>query len=240
LRTLRIEAHQLTKAEADLLVREFSGQIKPAKPLTAKELEPEPRPPLRIRKKLTVVGSAKEHTAEIKAGHPCLFIPATVAFGTGEHATTATCLRLLVDIARTLPPGWEALDLGTGSGILALAAKLLGAGRVEAADFDATAIRVARENAKANSIRGIVFRRFDVTQWQPSRTWPLVLANVYGPILIEAAPRIASAVAKGGHLILSGILREQTDSVLAAFRAQGLRLLRRVAKGKWVTCLAGK
>lgn len=238
LRTLRLEAHQLTKAEADLLVREFSGQVKPAKPLTAADLEPVPRPPLKIRGRLTVVGSEKDHAAEIAAGRPCLYIPATVAFGTGEHATTATCLRLLVDLARELPPGWEALDLGTGSGILGFAAKLLGAGRVEAADFDATALRVARENAKTNHIRGVVFRRFDVTKWLPDRTWPLVLANVYGPILIESAPRIAKAIAPGGHLILSGILREQAPAVIAAFKKQGLRLLKQVAKGKWVTCLA--
>ena len=240
MRSLRIEAHQLTKAEADLLVKEFSGEAFPAKPLTSKELEPEPRAPLRVRGKFSVVGTAEERVAELAAGRACLFIPATVAFGTGDHATTSTCLRLLVDLAASLQTGWEALDLGTGSGILGLAARLLGAGQVEAADFDATALRVARENAKANGVKGIKFLKFDVTQWQPERKWPVVLANVYGPILIASSPRIAKAVAAGGHLILSGILREQADDVVAAFQKQKLKLVKRVARGKWVTCLMGR
>ena len=240
MRTLRLEAHQLTKAEADLLTSEFGGEVRAAKPLTAQDLEPVPRPALSIRSRLWVVGTDPERLAHVAKGQACLCIPATVAFGTGDHATTATCLRLLVDLAATLPAGWEALDLGTGSGILALAARLLGAGKVEAADFDATAIRVAKENAKANEIRGVKFQKFDVTKWQPERTWPVVLANVYGPILIEAAARIAAAVAPGGHLILSGILREQTPGVIAAFRSQGLRLQKQVGRGKWMTCLTEK
>jgi ribosomal protein L11 methyltransferase len=240
MRTLRIEAHQITKAEAEALTREFAGEVREAKPFTAKDLKPIPRPPLIIRGKLTVVGSEKDRKAAARRGVPCLVIPASLAFGTGEHATTATCLRMLSDIAKKLAPGWEALDLGTGSGILALAARLLGARRVEGADFDRMAIEVARKNAAANQVDGVVFRRFDVTKWTPSRKWPLVLANVYGPILIEAASRIASAVEAGGTLILSGILREQADAVTKAFRAEKIRFLRKVRKGKWVTFLTSK
>jgi ribosomal protein L11 methyltransferase len=240
LKTLRLEAHQITKAEADALTREFHGEVREAKPLTAHELEPIPRPPLRIRGKLSVLGSEKDRKAESGRGVPCLVIPASLAFGTGEHATTAACLRMIADTAAKLDPGWEALDLGTGSGILALAARQLGAKRVEAADFDPMAIRVARKNAAANKVTGVQFRRFDVTQWTPPRTWPVVLANVYGPILIEAASRIAGAVKPGGTLILSGILTEQADAVAKAFRAEKIRFLRKVRKGKWVTFLTTK
>jgi ribosomal protein L11 methyltransferase len=239
MKTLRMEAHQLTRAEADLLTKEFGGTVRTARALTKRDLEPEPRPPLRVRGKLVVVGTEKERAAAAKDGVPCVLIPASLAFGTGEHATTATCLRILADVAASLRGReWDALDIGTGSGILALAARHFGARKVEAGDFDATAVRLAKENAAANGVRGVVVKRFDVLKWKPARRWPVVLANVYGPILIEAAPQIASAVEHGGALILSGILREQADDVIAAFKKQRCRFERITRRGKWVTCLA--
>ncbi len=239
-KTTRIEAWQVTKKEAGELIEEFGGQVRPMKPMTVKDLEPKPRPPLRIRGKLLVVSSEKERaTARKKEPEtPCLYIQASMAFGTGEHATTATCLRILSDIAPTLPGGWDALDLGTGTGILAFAARIFGAKKVEATDFDATAVRVAKENAVVNGITGVVFKKSDVLQWTPKRTWPLVTANLFSPILIAAAPQITAAVAKGGALILSGILRIQADEVVAAFEAQGMKFATIAKKGKWVTCLA--
>ncbi len=240
-RTLRLEAHQVTRSEADTLVREFGGEVRTARPLTVRDLEPEPRPPLRVRGRLLVVGTEKERAlAGSQAPEmPRLLIPATVAFGTGGHATTAMCLRFLADVSQELRGGaWDALDLGTGSGILALASRALGAGRVEAGDFDPTAVRVAKENAALNGIRGVVFRRFDVLKWRPARKWTVVTANLFSTILVQAAPQIVDAVAKGGRLILSGILRAQSDEVLAAFERQGCRFERVGRRGKWVTCLA--
>lgn len=239
-RALRIEAYHVTRAEADLLVREFGGSVRTARPLTKKELEPKPRPPLRVRGKLLVVSTEKELALAAKQHPkmPVLLIPATVAFGTGEHATTSTCLRLLADVAHELRGcEWDALDLGTGSGILALAARIFGARKVEAGDFDTIAVRVAKENAVANKITGVRFTRSDLLKWTPPRRWPVVLANVFCTTLIAAAPVIAAAVEKGGRLILSGILRVQEREVLAAFRKQGCRLDHAVRKGKWVTLL---
>ena len=239
-RALRIEAYRVTRAEAETLLREFGGAIRPARPLTKKELEPKLRPPLRVRGRLLVVSTEKEFALAAK-GHakiPALLIPATVAFGTGEHATTATCLRLLADVAKELRGvEWDALDIGTGSGILALAARIFGAREVEAGDFDPTAVRVAKENATANKIRRVHFARMDVLKWTAPRRWPVVLANVFSTTLIEAAPRIARAVEKAGRLILSGILREQAPEVAAAFKRQGFAVERAVRKGKWVTLL---
>ncbi len=234
-KTIRIEAHQLTRAEADELTREFGGEVLRAKPLTRRDLEPAPRPPLVVRGRLVVVGSPAARKREACRNVPCIVIPASLAFGTGEHATTATCLRMLADAAGRQNGEWEALDLGTGSGILAFAARLLGARKVEAADFDPTAVRVAKANAKLNGVDRVTIKRADVLKWRPARTWEMVTANVYGPILIEAAPQIAAAVAKGGTLILSGILAEQADDVMKAFRKQGIRINRVVRKGKWVT-----
>ena len=108
---------------------------------------------------------------------------------------------------------------------------------MEAGDFDAMALRVARENARANGLKGVRFARMDVLKWKPERKWPVVLANVYGPILIQAAPQIARAVERDGALILSGILREQANDVIAAFCAQGITFERVARKGKWVTAL---
>ena len=239
-RSLRIEAYHVTRTEADTLVSAFGGTLRVARPLTRKELEPKPRPPLRVRGRLLVVSTEKELELARKqhAKTPALLIPATVAFGTGEHATTASCLRMIADVAHELRgTEWDALDLGTGSGILAFAARIFGARKVEASDFDATAVRVAKENAAANNITGVHFIRSDLLKWTAPRQWPVVLANVFSTTLIAAAPRIAGAVEKGGRLILSGILRTQEGEVLAAFRKQGCRLERAVRKGKWVTLL---
>src|SRR5207302_5333598 len=134
----RIEAHQLTRHESATLRSEFGGSVRAARSLTARELEPKPRPPLRVRGKLLIVSTEKERALAARRHPeiPTLLIPATIAFGTGEHATTATCLRLLADVAKGLRAGkWDALDVGTGSGILALAARVLGARKVEAGDF---------------------------------------------------------------------------------------------------------
>ncbi len=242
MKTIRVEAYHITKAEADTLVREFGGQVRPAKELTALDLEPKQRPPLRVRGRLLVVSSEKERAAAAKSDPktPSLFIPATVAFGTGEHATTSTCLRILADVATEQTAPWDALDLGTGSGILAFAASIFGARRVEAFDFDATAVRVAKENLAANAIRGVTLKRGDVLKWQPAKVWPVVMANLFSPILIAAAKQITAAVAPGGALILSGILGEQADEVVAAFEHQHCRFERIVRKGKWVSCLARK
>jgi ribosomal protein L11 methyltransferase len=239
-RSLRIEAYHVTRTEADTLVSAFGGTLRVARPLTSKELEPKPRPPLRVRGRLLVVSTEKELELARKqhAKTPALLIPATVAFGTGEHATTASCLRMIADVAHELRgTEWDALDLGTGSGILAFAARIFGARKVEASDFDATAVRVAKENAAANNITDVRFIRSDLLKWTAPRQWPVVLANVFSTTLIAAAPRIAGAVEKGGRLILSGILRTQEGEVLAAFRKQGCRLERGVRKGKWVTLL---
>ena len=239
-RALRIEAYHVTRNEAETLLKEFGGAVRVARPLTRKELEPKPRPPLRVRGMLLVVSTEKELALAAKQHPkiPALLIPATVAFGTGEHATTATCLRLLADVAKELRGAeWDALDIGTGSGILALAARIFGARKVEAGDFDPTAVRVAKENAVANNIRGVHFARSDVLKWSAPRRWPVVVANVFSTTLIQAAPRIARAVEKGGRLILSGILRGQAPEVAAEFARQGFSVERAVAKGKWVTLL---
>jgi len=129
-RTVRVEAHGLTEKEAQGLLKMFGGKISEAKWLAA--VNSPMREPIRVRGRLLVVSTEAELAEHEKSGAklPTLLIPAGMAFGTGEHATTATCLRLLADVSRELAgTPWELLDLGTGSGILALAGSRLGEGR---------------------------------------------------------------------------------------------------------------
>jgi len=164
---------------------------------------------------------------------PTLHIPHGLAFGSGEHATTFMLLRAL-----TAPRDWPrttVLDLGTGSGVLALAARLFGARKIVATDFDADAVRTAGENETLNFATPLVrWRRADVRKLSSALRHDLVLANLFSGILCEAATRIAAAVSPGGQLWLSGILHTQHKEVIAAYRAQGLRLARINRRGKWI------
>ena len=238
-RTARVEAHGLTKSEGNKLVRSFGGALKEARRLTA--VDPPDRAPVRIRGRLLIFsreGEMERHRNQ-SATTPAILIPAGMAFGTGEHATTATCLRLLVDVSRKFAPGsWEQLDLGTGSGILAIAGRKLGARRVDAGDFDSLAVRTAKENARANQVDRVKIQRLDVRPWKPERTWEIVSANLFSDLLIEVARKIAKAVAPGGALIFSGILRMQEAEVVAALEKAGLRVERVTRKGKWVSGVA--
>lgn len=200
-----------------------------------------PGKPLVIGKNLVVTGHPDELPA-LRLAHPArhvLCIPAAMAFGTGEHATTAMCARLLLDVAcRRSGSGWDLLDLGTGSGILALAGRLFGANHALGVDNDPQAVRTARENAKLNGIgvRSVRFERVELPEWprRPNRTWPVVTANLFSELLIRLLPGvIAPAVAPGGDLILSGVLATQADEVVAAVRAAGLELAATKRRGRW-------
>jgi ribosomal protein L11 methyltransferase len=236
-KTVRLEIFALRRGEAQRLQREFGGSIAPQWHdwMTA---PPILRPPIRVRGKLVVVASPEQLRTE-RSPAETLVIPAGMAFGTGDHATTATCLRLLADCAAELTSAsWEMLDLGCGSGILALAARRLGAVKVEAGDFDPACVRIAKENAAANGLRGVRVRRLDVLRWTPERTWPVITANLFSSLLIAIAPSLAKALAADGRLIFSGILREQEEDVTPALERVGLRIHRTVRKGKWVSGIA--
>jgi ribosomal protein L11 methyltransferase len=237
-KTIRLEAFQLSQAQADRLKKAFGGTVAVQKKLRA--VSEAVNAPIRVRDKLVVVGSERARAAEKKAspGRAVLLIPAGMAFGTGDHATTATCLRFLADVSEAQASApWDMLDLGAGSGILALAARLLGARRAEAGDFDPHAVRTAKENVRLNAIKGVTVKKLDVRSWEPQRTWNVVGANLFSDLLMEVAPKIVAAVAPGGRLVFSGILRTQEAEVVAAFRRAGLQIDRLVRKGKWVSGL---
>ncbi|WP_119168567.1 50S ribosomal protein L11 methyltransferase [Algihabitans albus] len=167
-----------------------------------------------------------------------LKIDANVAFGTGRHETTRLCLQALQDLARRGKVA-RVLDLGCGSGLLALAAaRLWPTAEVTASDLDAPSIRVARENARLN---GFAPRRpvFDVGAGYAApvvrRNGPydLIIANILAGPLMSLASATAAASAPGGTVVLSGLLVTQEQSVIARHRAAGLRLQARRRMGEW-------
>ncbi|MEI8311557.1 MAG: 50S ribosomal protein L11 methyltransferase, partial [Verrucomicrobiota bacterium] len=167
-----------------------------------------------------------------------LWIPAGMAFGTGEHATTATCLRLLCDVAKSLPEGWRAMDAGTGSGILGIAAEKLGAAAVEAFDFDPTCVRIARENARNNGCRRIKITKADAQKLASFHRADIVLANLFSDLLIASAPGFARKISRGGWLIFSGVLRKQAEEVCGRLVSLGFEAPRVIARGKWCAGVA--
>ncbi len=146
-----------------------------------------------------------------------------LSFGTGQHGTTRACLRLLDACARRGVAG-GLLDLGAGSGILAIAAARLGWKRVLAVDNDPVAVRIAAANAAANGVgAAVTVREGDLAA--PAAGWraQTVVANILASVLIEHAATVAACVAPAGQLILSGILENQYAAVLAAYRTLGFR-----------------
>jgi ribosomal protein L11 methyltransferase len=155
-----------------------------------------------------------------------------MAFGTGLHPTTRACLTLLQRIG-PMPP--RVLDVGSGSGILGLAAIALGARQVDALDTDPVAVDATLANAAANGMAERLTGQVGSLQAASSAPYPLVLANLVAVVLIELATRLAAHLASGGTLLASGIITERAAEVVSALSAAGLLLDERVDDGEWVS-----
>jgi ribosomal protein L11 methyltransferase len=160
------------------------------------------------------------------------------AFGTGAHASTRMCLELLLELAADEPARPAVIDVGTGSGVLAIAAAVLGFGPVVGLDHEQESVDAARENAAVNGVE-LEARRFDLRREalprlddaDASRHPPVLLANLLRPLLLELA---ASISAPPAHLIASGLLRAEVDEVAGAFTdGFGLRERERRVSGEW-------
>ena len=233
---LQIEAFCQTAAEARELAATFGGAVdRLSSGWQARYFSAQPAKPLRIGRRLVVV--TEEGAGKVQTSARVLIIPASAAFGTGEHATTAMSLRLLERITRQLPPGWRMLDAGTGSGILALAGRCFGADEVIAIDNDALAISVAKQNARANKIRGVTFITGDAATTLAGK-FNVIAANLYSELLVSLLPRWRRRLAADGRLILSGVLRRQEREVSDALTANGFVALEVRRRGKWIALLA--
>jgi len=163
-----------------------------------------------------------------------LVIPPSAAFGTGQHATTAMSLRFLERLTSKWKDDWSLADFGTGSGILALAAKRFGAGNVTGIDIDPKAISIAKANARLNKIDNVDFRLCDVRKWSPTDTRDVVAANLYSELLIEILPKLKRC----NWLILSGLLSSQEDKLLRVLKRNNIETVNVKRRGKWIAMLA--
>jgi ribosomal protein L11 methyltransferase len=188
--------------------------------------------------RFVVHGSHDRHRIAVnKLG---LEVEAALAFGTGHHGTTRGCLLLLDDVLRRHRPV-RVLDLGTGSGVLAMAAAKALRIPVLASDIDPQAVRVARDNARRNGVGEFVdciqadgFGAPAFTAWGP---FDLVLANILANPLRAMATGLAHHLAPNALVILSGLLPAHAGPVIAAYRARGLRLARRLEIDGWASLL---
>ncbi len=194
-------------------------------------------PPQHIGERTVIVPTWR--TYEPRPGEVVIHLDPGMAFGTGLHATTRLCL---VAIERLLQPGWRVLDVGTGSGILAIAAALQGAAEVHALDVDPVAVDVARENVALNHVEHIV----SVAQGTlgphapagiPVYTgtgWDLLLVNILADTIIAMAEGIALALRPGGMWVASGIIRDRAEDVAQAVQQAGLVITQRAQEEDWI------
>ncbi|HXI99807.1 MAG TPA: 50S ribosomal protein L11 methyltransferase [Micropepsaceae bacterium] len=164
-------------------------------------------------------------------------IEAGLAFGTGHHETTALCLTALTDIARTTRRPRSILDLGCGTGVLAIAAAKLWRKSVLATDIDIVAVEVARENARINGeaplIHAATADGFTHPAIRARAPFDLICANILAGPLTKLAPDLSAALARRGIAVLSGLLRDQEKQVLSFYRPHGLVLCRTYRDGPW-------
>ena len=165
-------------------------------------------------------------------------IEAALAFGTGHHGTTQGCLAAIVDAARQGRPR-NVLDIGTGTGVLAIAAARLLHAQVLASDIDEVAVRTGKANARANKaapfVRMVHAAGADARAITAHGPYDLILANILLPPLKRLARPLGCLLAPGGTLVLSGLLEAQAPAALAAYRLQGLNLVRRRHIEGWAT-----
>jgi ribosomal protein L11 methyltransferase len=213
-------------------IHEFGGRVEKLPRDWLERFARQERPkPLRIGKRLLIVRSPSKRKADIFPY--TLIVPAGTAFGTGEHATTAMSLRLLEEVTRRKRPRFV-VDLGTGSGILALAASRFGAKRVVAVDIDPIAIATAEGNARLNKIENVDFQLGDVRRWNSARRIDIVTANLFSELLIEILPKLK----RSSCLILSGVLRTQEKEFVRAVRRHKINSVEVRRRGKWIAVLA--
>ena len=189
--------------------------------------------PFRAGKTLVVKPTWEQYEAQ--EGDRIIEIDPGMAFGSGTHETTSMCLEFLEDY---LTPGARVIDVGTGSGILAIGAALLGAREVLAIDIDPVAVRVAKENVAHNNLEKVVSCVQGNLLEQRSERCDLCVANIIADVICGFAAPLKEHIAPGGLFVCSGIIREREQDVLEALRQAGYALVEERGKGEWVAMIA--
>jgi ribosomal protein L11 methyltransferase len=230
---LQLEVACSSRNDSRKLVNEFGGRAdKLPRDWLKRFARTQESRRLKIGKRLIILRSKQKREAD---RFPySLIIPAGEAFGTGDHGTTAMSLRLLEQLTRQWNAGWSIVDLGTGSGILALSAKCFGAEKVAAIDIDPTAISTAKTNARLNKIDNVDFHLRDLREWKPAYKIDIVIANLFSELLIEILPKLKHS----RWLILSGVLRAQEKEFHSALRRSKIDIVEVRRRGKWIAVLA--
>lgn len=184
--------------------------------------------PFRVGQRIVVKPSWESY--EQQPGDLVIHLDPGMAFGTGTHETTALCLELLEERYR----GGAMLDVGTGSGILAIAAGLLGCEKALGIDLDPLAVKTANENVRRNHLEGIVTIRQGDLARDVSGQFACVAANILSDVVIRLSPALGPLLAPGAFFLASGIIRDREAEVASAYEALGFTLLERRYKGEWV------
>lgn len=241
---LNLDVYVDTAEEALVLQACYGGKTEEVKTIDwVAATAPENTPPLIIRDKIVISASEDPAVlAELKTKYPnriILVFPAERAFGTGNHATTSTCLRMLCDEVKARRGEWTLADIGCGTGVLALAGLRLGATQAVSFDFDPIAVEVAGRNIERNGgADNLELFQADVFEWEPTEEQraDIVLANLFSAVLMKAFPRLIAAMKpQGSVLIISGILNTQAEETLQAAKDAGLIVQKVVSRGKWST-----
>jgi ribosomal protein L11 methyltransferase len=177
------------------------------------------------------IGKVLVAPREVEAPPEALRLTDSAVFGTGHHPTTALCVEAIEEALTVSVPD-SVLDIGTGSGVLALAALKMGVPRAVGLDIDADALQIAAGHARLNNLED----RLELLPGGPDvvdRTWPLVVANVLAAPLIEMAPVLIRRVGPGGRLILSGIPWSLESEVRQTYRRLGMRHVRSETRAGW-------
>ncbi|MBQ2297667.1 MAG: 50S ribosomal protein L11 methyltransferase [Ruminiclostridium sp.] len=199
--------------------------------------------PLAIGKTIYIVPEWERDTAQIPEGCTSILMNPGLTFGTGSHASTQLCLE---GIEEFIVPGKSVLDLGCGSGILAIAALRLGASHATGVDIDPKAVDVSYENAELNGIgkdrckflAGNVIADKSLVAELKELKAPLVLANIVADVIIPLAPVVPELLVEGGTFVCSGIIDKRGDEVAAALEKNGLKVIRRFEKNGWIALAA--
>ena len=215
-----------------------------AKPFVVSEL-PETDWVAHVRRELAPVEAGRffvygSHDADkVPPGVEPLLIEAAMAFGTGHHGTTLGCLRALDRLANQGFAGRNVVDIGCGTAVLAMAAARIWPQTVLASDIDEVAVDVALANVAANGLTGRVqcveAAGFDHPDLLGAAPFDLIFANILKGPLVALAPDMADSLQPGGYAILSGILNEQADEVIAVYAQSGINLVQRDSIVDWTT-----